>query len=167
LHRGAAAHQSAESCFALRLLNHAPPFEFEGAFFNGAVQDDFELIEIQRTQEEFVGAGLAGFQGKGAVIRSCERHQHHVVAKFANFAKHVQSVARAVSNAIQIEQNGVKIRLIQDALDFPFVGCQRGAQLAAQVPANFRKQLVVIRNDREQVSLRVYGSFRQGAGLRC
>ena len=62
LHGGAGADQPVKGGTTFDLLDEAAAFEFERALFDGAEQNDFEFVVVERKEKEFVGAGLAGFQ---------------------------------------------------------------------------------------------------------
>ncbi len=166
LHGGAAADEAVEGGFAFHLLEEAAAFEFEGALFDGAGEDDLQLGIIQRMEEEFIGAGLAGFQWNGAAVGLGEGDNDDVVANLAHFGEDVEAVGGAVADAIQIEEDGVEIGEFQGGLDFVFGGGEGGAELSAEVLADFGEKLIVVSDDGESVAFRAGGWFGQGSGFR-
>src|SRR5208283_652472 len=91
---------------------------------------------------------------------------HDVISNPAHFSQYVQSVPHPVANTIQVEENGVKVLLLQDAFDCRFVGSQGCAQLAGQTTLNFRIKFVVIGDYGKRVTFRASGRFKQRLGLR-
>ena len=112
-------------------------------------------------EEEFVGAGLAGFQREGALIGTREGDNHHIVANTADFRQDFQTVDGTVSDAIEIKQNGVEVCLLQDLPDGIFICSQRGAEFAAKMLAKFREDFFVIGDDGKGIARRAGSRFGQ------
>ncbi len=166
LHSRAAADEAMEGGFAFDLLEEAAAFEFEGALFDGAGEDDLQLGKVQGKEEEFIGAGLAGFQGDGAAVGLGEGDDDDVVANLAHFGEDVEAVGCAIADAIKIEEDGVELGEFQGGFDFAFGGGESGAELSAEVLADFGEKLIVVGNDGEGIAFRAGGWFGQSNGFR-
>jgi hypothetical protein len=155
-----------EGGFAFELLEEAAAFEFEGAFFDGAREDDLQFGVIQWMEEKFIGAGLAGFEGNGAAAGLGESNDDDVVADLAHFREDIEAVGGAIADAIEIEEDGVEIGEFQGGFNFVFGGGEGGAELSAEVFADFGEKLVVVGDDGESVTFRAGGWFGQSSGFR-
>jgi hypothetical protein len=155
-----------EGGFAFELLEEAAAFEFEGALFDGAGEDNLQLGVVQRMEEEFIGARLAGFERDGAAVGLGEGDDDNIVADLAHFREDVKAVAGAVADAIEIEEDGVEIGKFQDGFDFVFGGGEGGSKFGAEVLADFGEELIVVGDDGESVSFRAGGWFGQSNGFR-
>ena len=56
----------------------------------------------------------------------------------------LQSVARAVTNTIEIEEDSVQFRMFKNGLDFAFGGRERNAKLPAKMFAEFGEEIRVV-----------------------
>src|SRR5258707_5282 len=166
LHGGAAADQAMERGFVFDLLEKAAAFQFEGTLFDGPGEDDLQLGEVQGTEKKFIGAGLAGFQGDGAAVGLGESDDDDVVANLAHFGEDVEAVGCAVADAIEIEEDGVEVRELQNGFDLVLAGGQGGTELSAEVLAYLREELTVVGNDGEGIAFRAEGWFGQASGFR-
>src|SRR5215472_14879467 len=107
LHGRAPTDQAKERGLALNLLEQAASFQFEGTLFNDARKNDMEFAKNKRMEEEFVGAGLGRFEGKGAIVTSGKSEQDNVIAELAKFSKNIKCVGGPITHTIQVEKNSV------------------------------------------------------------
>ena len=164
LHGGAGADEAEKGGATFDLLDEAAAFELQRALFNGAQENDFEFVIVEREEKEFVSAGLAGFQGNGTAVGFREGDNDDVVANLADFLEYFQAIDGTVADAIEIEEDGVEAGEFENGFDFVFGGGEGGAEFIAEMPANFREGLGVIGNDSQGVALHAGGGFGQGAG---
>ena len=117
-------------------------------------------------EKKFIGACLAGFEGDGAAVGLSEGNDDNVVADFAHFEENVEPVGGAIADAIEVEEDGVEIGKFEGGFDFVFGGGESGAELRAEVLANFREELVVVGDDGEGIAFRAGSWFGQANGSR-
>ena len=166
LHGGTAPNEAVEGGLAFELLEEAAAFEFERALFDGTREDNLEFGIIQRIEEKFVGAGLAGFKRDGAAIGLGEGDNDDIIADFAHFGEDVEAVGGAVADAIEVEEDGVEIGEFEHGFDFVFGGGEGGAELRAKLLTDFGKELVVVGDDGQGIAFRAGGWFGQESEFR-
>ncbi len=140
LHGEAAAHQSVKNRSRFHLLDDAAAFQFQGAFFDGAGQDNGQLGVIQREQQEFVSTGVDGVPENGALAGTSKRDQHDIVADATKLAEDFNGVGWPFADAIEIEQNGVQLRFLQDLSDLLRVLSGNGVEGCGQTRTDFRRE---------------------------